>query len=199
MLERLGHRVTLANNGREAVDLWAEHAFDLILMDMQMPVMGGIEATNLIDQLEAARGTQRAIGIYALSAAALDSEQQQGLAGARRLSDQAARSRRTARRSHHRGRRAAQSEFCLRPGKRYAWPIRRSSPSSVRISAIRRRPSCSRCGAAAAGDAQQLERLLHSCKDLAANFFADRCARRRRWPEAIAGRTPSICGSSSAN
>ena len=79
VLERLGHRVALANNGREAVDLWGSSTFDLILMDMQMPIMGGIEATIMIRQMEAARGVEQHTRIYALSAAALDSEQQQGL------------------------------------------------------------------------------------------------------------------------
>ncbi|HRF31046.1 MAG TPA: ATP-binding protein, partial [Azonexus sp.] len=43
LLERESHRVTIANNGAEAVDLFDSGHFDVILMDMQMPVMGGIE------------------------------------------------------------------------------------------------------------------------------------------------------------
>ncbi len=46
ILERLGLTVTVANNGREAVELCSRHHFDLILMDMQMPEMDGIEATQ---------------------------------------------------------------------------------------------------------------------------------------------------------
>jgi signal transduction histidine kinase/CheY-like chemotaxis protein len=79
LLKRLGHTVTLATNGREAVDLWSDNSFDLVLMDMQMPVMGGVEATNLIRQLERERETKQATLIYALSAAAMNSEQQLGL------------------------------------------------------------------------------------------------------------------------
>ncbi len=45
-LELLGVQVTVANNGAEAVELAASHPFDLILMDMQMPVLDGIDATR---------------------------------------------------------------------------------------------------------------------------------------------------------
>lgn len=45
---RLGHRVTTAQNGLEAVNKAAEHAFDVILMDINMPVMNGIEASRRI-------------------------------------------------------------------------------------------------------------------------------------------------------
>jgi len=48
MLEKLGVTVTVANNGKEAVDLVHENQFDLILMDMQMPVMDGLDATRLL-------------------------------------------------------------------------------------------------------------------------------------------------------
>jgi protein-histidine pros-kinase len=55
LLERLSHRVTLANNGIEAVELFDSSHFDVILMDMQMPVMGGIEATEAIRSREMRR------------------------------------------------------------------------------------------------------------------------------------------------
>ncbi len=48
MIEALGVGVTVAGNGREAVDLATERHFDLILMDMNMPEMGGIEATAML-------------------------------------------------------------------------------------------------------------------------------------------------------
>jgi PAS domain S-box-containing protein len=48
LLEKWGHEVFLATNGQEAVDRVASDRFDLILMDVQMPVMGGIEATQRI-------------------------------------------------------------------------------------------------------------------------------------------------------
>lgn len=46
LLNRLGHQVRIANNGQEALDELETYDFDLVLMDMQMPVMDGIEATR---------------------------------------------------------------------------------------------------------------------------------------------------------
>lgn len=52
LLQLLGHEVAVANNGQEAVDGWEENDFDLILMDVEMPEMDGLEATQLIRQKE---------------------------------------------------------------------------------------------------------------------------------------------------
>jgi PAS domain S-box-containing protein len=53
VLEKLGHAVTLAQNGHEAVEYWKYSEFDCILMDIQMPVMTGVEATRAIRDAEA--------------------------------------------------------------------------------------------------------------------------------------------------
>ncbi|MBS0354248.1 MAG: response regulator [Proteobacteria bacterium] len=55
MLEKAGHSITVASNGQEAVDCFDGGRFDLILMDVQMPVMGGFEATQAIRAREARR------------------------------------------------------------------------------------------------------------------------------------------------
>ena len=53
ILEQFGVTATVVKNGREAVDAWAGQPWDIILMDIQMPVMGGVEATRLIRKQEA--------------------------------------------------------------------------------------------------------------------------------------------------
>ncbi len=67
-LEKLGFRVDVARNGRDAVDAWATGCFDLILMDCQMPVLDGYEAAREIRRRETAG--QR-IPIVALTAHAM--------------------------------------------------------------------------------------------------------------------------------
>jgi len=52
LLNRWGHHVTVANNGQLALVALAQHQFDLVLMDMLMPVMGGLEATRLFRAME---------------------------------------------------------------------------------------------------------------------------------------------------
>jgi CheY-like chemotaxis protein/HPt (histidine-containing phosphotransfer) domain-containing protein len=73
-LEKLGHHVTLAENGEEAVNRSAEQVFDLILMDMQMPVMNGLEATECIRQREA--GTEIHLPIIAMTANAMQGDKE---------------------------------------------------------------------------------------------------------------------------
>jgi two-component system sensor histidine kinase/response regulator len=71
MLGKMGHRVTLARNGREAVEQWRQGGFDLIFMDVQMPEMSGLEATAQIRKEEA---TDAHIFIIAMTASAMSEE-----------------------------------------------------------------------------------------------------------------------------
>ena len=84
MLEKIGHRITVANNGEEAVEAFDSGHFDLILMDVQMPVMGGIEATQAIRAREARRswaiqGDWRATPIIAMTAHAMAGDRERCL------------------------------------------------------------------------------------------------------------------------
>jgi PAS domain S-box-containing protein len=66
LLEKRGHRVQVAANGREAVQALQKERFDLVLMDVQMPEMGGVEATEAIRENEKSSG--RHTPIIALTA-----------------------------------------------------------------------------------------------------------------------------------
>jgi len=77
MLSAYGHKVIFATNGAEAVDLVARERFDVVLMDVQMPVMGGVEATRRIRRMA---GPTREVPIIGLTANVLASEQERYLA-----------------------------------------------------------------------------------------------------------------------
>lgn len=73
LLKKWGHTVVLARDGQEAVDLFPSAAWDVVLMDMQMPVMGGLEATVLI---RAQEPTGRRTPIIAVTANAMDADRE---------------------------------------------------------------------------------------------------------------------------
>lgn len=68
LLEKAGHSVTIAANGKEAVERIEGHEFDLVLMDVQMPEMDGLEATQVIRRNE---NGNRHMPIVALTAHAM--------------------------------------------------------------------------------------------------------------------------------
>lgn len=74
ILQRMGHEVMEAVDGQEALETLRNHSFDLVLMDVQMPVMDGVDATNRIRKGEAGE-RNRSIPIFAMTAyAMLDDE-----------------------------------------------------------------------------------------------------------------------------
>ena len=75
LLEKWGHRTTLANDGQEAIDQFNKARFDLILMDMQMPAMDGPTATRHIRTLEQAID-RTPTPIIAMTAAAMASDRE---------------------------------------------------------------------------------------------------------------------------
>jgi len=69
-LNKYGHHVDIAANGAEALARWQQTGYDMILMDVQMPVMDGIEALRRIREKEKIRGGH--IPIIALTASAAE-------------------------------------------------------------------------------------------------------------------------------
>jgi PAS domain S-box-containing protein len=78
MLQRLGHTFDVAEDGRQAVDLYQRSKYDLILMDIQMPVMGGFEAIERIRRIEQTTGKR--VPIIALTAHAMKGDRETCLA-----------------------------------------------------------------------------------------------------------------------
>jgi PAS domain S-box-containing protein len=78
LLTRRGHQVTVAANGLEALAALAKQPFDVILMDVQMPEMGGLEAAAAIRAGE--RGTARHVQIVAMTAHAMTGDRERCLA-----------------------------------------------------------------------------------------------------------------------
>ena len=77
MLQRAGHSVKIAENGKEAVRLARAELFDAVLMDIQMPEMDGLEATRAIREEEASSGTH--VPIVAMTAHALKGDNERFL------------------------------------------------------------------------------------------------------------------------
>ena len=78
LLEKMGHQVTLAINGKEAVEQVQRRTFDLVLMDIQMPIMGGVQATQTIRSAET--NTGRRLPIVAMTAHAMNGDREKYLA-----------------------------------------------------------------------------------------------------------------------
>ncbi|QDU98724.1 PAS domain-containing hybrid sensor histidine kinase/response regulator [Lignipirellula cremea] len=78
LLRKHGHSVAVANNGQEAVEAVQRETFDLILMDVQMPILDGLEATRAIRKLE--RSSDHRTLIMAMTAHALQGDRERCLA-----------------------------------------------------------------------------------------------------------------------
>jgi CheY-like chemotaxis protein len=78
LLEKRGHRVVLAQNGREALEALEKQPFHIVLMDLQMPEMDGFEATQRIREKEKASGAH--LAIIALTAHAMKGDEERCLA-----------------------------------------------------------------------------------------------------------------------
>ena len=78
LFEKRNDLLTIVNNGREAVEAFQSGSFDLVLMDVQMPVMGGVEATAAIREMESPIGKHTPI--VALTAHAIKGDRERYLA-----------------------------------------------------------------------------------------------------------------------
>ncbi len=78
LLEPRGHRLVMVTSGQEAVEAYRRHAFDLVLMDIQMPEMDGLEAAAAMRRIDAA--TARRVPIVAMTAYGLADDRRQCLA-----------------------------------------------------------------------------------------------------------------------
>ncbi len=74
VLSRFGHDITVAGDGQQAIDALERDTFDVVLMDVQMPVMDGFTATKEIRELEA--GTGRHVPIIAMTAHAMKGDRE---------------------------------------------------------------------------------------------------------------------------
>jgi signal transduction histidine kinase/CheY-like chemotaxis protein len=79
LLKRRGHHVTVVENGQEAVEAVERDRFDIVLMDLQMPVMGGLEATKAIRDRERETSRDR-VRIVAMTAHAMSGDRERCLA-----------------------------------------------------------------------------------------------------------------------
>ncbi len=78
-LNNLGHEVDVANNGKEAVDKFKQRPYDLIFMDIQMPEMDGMEATEKIREIENQQKVTKKIPIIAMTANTMEGDREKYL------------------------------------------------------------------------------------------------------------------------
>jgi CheY-like chemotaxis protein len=80
LLERWGHDAVVVENGRQVIERLSETAFDLILMDVQMPIMDGYEAARAVRAAESGKDKEHRIPIVAMTAHATKGDREQCLA-----------------------------------------------------------------------------------------------------------------------
>ncbi len=67
-ISKLGHKLDVVNNGKDAVEKYLDNKYDVILMDIEMPVMNGLEAAKKIREIEKQKNTGEHVKIVAMTA-----------------------------------------------------------------------------------------------------------------------------------
>lgn len=78
-LKKFKHNVEIANNGLEAINMFKGSSYDVVLMDIMMPIMNGYEATTKIRNYEKEKGIYKSTPIIAITANTLDNDREKCL------------------------------------------------------------------------------------------------------------------------
>ncbi len=78
-LKKMGHRLEVADDGKIAFEMHKKNRYDVILMDIQMPVMDGFESTRLIREYEKKKGFKKQVNIIAMTANAMKEDRERCL------------------------------------------------------------------------------------------------------------------------
>ncbi len=76
VLDKLGHKTDIAINGLEAVNYFKKNKYDLILMDLEMPQLNGLDATLQIREFEKEQNIKKSVKIIAVTAYAMETDRQ---------------------------------------------------------------------------------------------------------------------------
>lgn len=76
VLDRLGHKTDIAVNGIIGVELFSKNKYDLVLMDLEMPKLNGLDATERIRKIELDKGEKNPSIIIAVTAYAMETDRQ---------------------------------------------------------------------------------------------------------------------------
>lgn len=79
LLATMGIKPVIVNNGQEAVESFQSHRFDLVFMDIQMPIMDGVVATRILRELQARQGVNPSCFVVGLSAHAMSGDRERYL------------------------------------------------------------------------------------------------------------------------
>ena len=174
LLQRWGHEVCLAADGAQAVALHAERHFDIVLMDVYMPGMSGLDATRRMRQHEQQAGRPRT-PIIALTASAMEDDRRLGLAAG--MDDYLTKPLRASELLHALQRHLSQGHAAPERGEAYREGLARADAETVEIIAqpfldeLPHEMSGMRT-AIATGDLDSLARRAHSMKGLLLAFAA---------------------------